>query len=234
MDQDLHKSPWYDAYACGWHMLKYLVISSFNRQYFHHICFCNVNRTFLQHEGTTIQLETVTTILICANKMTEKKIHIHNSGIKVKCTINLHGTDTEQHHINKNKTKHTLIMKVKVSEYVVLKNKNRNIVLKHKCLYWHNHNAYSYSCGKIMSFLLLQEVHIVSNMLKTGYIPTNSSVMSIPLNALEQGTQIIQHLVKACSYFLLNLFCKIHSNSSTMCELNRSYYTWPEFSFQQQ
>lgn len=57
--------------------------------------------------------------------------------------------------------------------------------------------------------------------------------MSIPLNALEQGTQIIQHLVKACSYFLLNLFCKIHSNSGTICELNRSYYTWPESLFQQ-
>lgn len=125
MEQDLHKSPWYDAYAHGWHILKYLVISSFNRQYFHHICFCNVNRTFLQRKGTIIQLETVTTILICANKTTEKKyIYIHNSGIKVKRTINLHGTDTEQHQINKNKTKHTLIMKVKVWEYVVLEKKN--------------------------------------------------------------------------------------------------------------
>ena len=88
-------------------------------------------------------------------------------------------------------------------------------------------------CGKITSFLLLQEVHTVNTMLNTGYIPTNSSVMSIPLNALEQGTQIIQHLVKACSYFLRNLFCKIHSNSSTICKLNRSCYTRPEFSFQQ-
>jgi len=51
----------------------------------------------------------------------------------------LHGTDTEQHQINKNKTKHTLIMKVKVWEYVVLgeKKTNTNIMLKHKCLYLH-------------------------------------------------------------------------------------------------
>jgi len=82
-------------------------------------------------------------------------------------------------------------------------------------------------------FLIVTGSMYSYTMFKTGYIPTNSSVMSIPLNALEQGTQIIQHLVKACSYFLLNLFCKIHSNSSTICELNRSYYTWPEFSFQQ-
>lgn len=62
--------------------------------------------------------------------------------------------------------------------------------------------------------------------IQTDYIPTNSSVMLSPRNALEHGTQIIQHLDKACSYFLLNLFCKIAVNSVNTHTFTKNSLPW--------
>lgn len=61
-------------------------------------------------------------------------------------------------------------------------------------------------------------IPIKPSNINTNHIPTKSSVMSNPLSALVQGTQIVQHLDTACSYFLLNLFCKRQNNSDTIIQ----------------